>query len=568
MGAGLGGDEAAVADLRGQLYRFEGVAGGDGPAFAAERVVGVAAEGFADESGDGGGAERFESEGAPARAARQAPQGLGVVREFLRAVGDDEQERQLLGARGERGEPAQGLRVGPVGVVEDEDHGGLLYGEVGEHPVEAVAQALRVGRRAFGGGAEAEGGTHDRVPTAQRGAEVGGGGAREAWLEELARDVEGDALLLVAAACVQDGAALGGGLPAHFGEEAGLAESGGRGDGEQRAVRPVRGSPPPCGSPVSSFNTASTTASSLSRSNSFRLPRPALRTMAHPHPRHGRAPRFPGTSAYAGAPPPERDAAFSVRKSVRFRCGLRLGCGFMSGTVLDHWRGGLDAVPEEVWRHPALEVLLLADNRLAHLSERIGTLTRLHTLDLGHNLLTSVPAELGGLTGLSRFLYLHDNRLTELPESLGALDRLAYLNVGENRLTALHSTLGAMTGLVELRAQHNRLDALPDGIGGLTALRELWLRGNRLSALPASVGDLAELREVELRDNAFAVVPEALRALPRLRRLDLRGNRLREVPGWVAELPCLEKLDLRWNDVRLAPGLLDELTGRGCVVLR
>lgn len=174
VGAGLGGDEAAVAHLRGQLDRFEGVAGGDGPAFAAERVVGVAAEGFADESGDGGGAERFESEGAPARAARQSAQGLGVVREFFRSVGDDEQERQFLGAWSERGEPAQGLRVGPVGVVEDEDHGGLLHGEVGEHPVEAVAQALRVGRRAFGGGAEAEGGAHDRVPTAQRGTEIGG----------------------------------------------------------------------------------------------------------------------------------------------------------------------------------------------------------------------------------------------------------------------------------------------------------------------------------------------------------------------------------------------------------
>lgn len=58
-------------------------------------------------------------------------------------------------------------------------------------------------------------------------------------------------------------------------------------------------------------------------------------------------------------------------------------------------------------------------------------------MDLGHNALTSVPEELGELTGLSDCLSLHDNQLSRLPDSLGNLTRLRYLNIGENSLTSL-----------------------------------------------------------------------------------------------------------------------------------
>ncbi|MDQ1032204.1 hypothetical protein QF035_009786 [Streptomyces umbrinus] len=55
--------------------------------------------------GDGDRAERFQVEGAPACAAGQTPERLGVVREFVGAVGHDEQQGQFLGAGCERGEP-------------------------------------------------------------------------------------------------------------------------------------------------------------------------------------------------------------------------------------------------------------------------------------------------------------------------------------------------------------------------------------------------------------------------------------------------------------------------------
>jgi Leucine-rich repeat (LRR) protein len=58
-------------------------------------------------------------------------------------------------------------------------------------------------------------------------------------------------------------------------------------------------------------------------------------------------------------------------------------------------------------------------------------------LDLGHNMLTSVPEGLANLEGLSDFLYLHDNRLTSLPSSLSHLKRLRYLNISENAFEAV-----------------------------------------------------------------------------------------------------------------------------------
>jgi Leucine-rich repeat (LRR) protein len=66
-------------------------------------------------------------------------------------------------------------------------------------------------------------------------------------------------------------------------------------------------------------------------------------------------------------------------------------------TDLSLWKQGLGAVPDWVWERTELETLVLADNGLSDLSERIGGLKKLRMLDLGHNRLTRLPAALGNL---------------------------------------------------------------------------------------------------------------------------------------------------------------------------
>ena len=57
-------------------------------------------------------------------------------------------------------------------------------------------------------------------------------------------------------------------------------------------------------------------------------------------------------------------------------------------THLNLWRQKLLRVPDSVWEQRQLESLVLADNALTEVSERIGGLTRLRMLDLGAPLVT------------------------------------------------------------------------------------------------------------------------------------------------------------------------------------
>jgi Leucine-rich repeat (LRR) protein len=76
--------------------------------------------------------------------------------------------------------------------------------------------------------------------------------------------------------------------------------------------------------------------------------------------------------------------------------------------TLNLWKRGLGQVPDSVWDQAELETLVLADNGLTEVSERIGRLKQLRMLDLGHNQLRSLekPTWLASLEGRGCAVYL------------------------------------------------------------------------------------------------------------------------------------------------------------------
>ena len=252
----------------------------------------------------------------------------------------------------------------------------------------------------------------------------------------------------------------------------------------------------------------------------------------------------------------ERDACAVI---VHLPCG---GCGIRctlernsfakivrmatpAGVHINLWKKQLGSVPDSVWEREDAETLVLADNGLREVSEKIGRLKKLRMLDLGHNKLKNVPEARGDLAGLTDFLYLHGNELSALPSSLSRLSRLRYLNISENQFQELPECVCGMAGLLELRISDNRVEQLPDSLRHLTQLRELHCRNNRLGSVPASIAKLSELRHI-----------------------DLRGNPLRELPPEMVAMPWLEKLDLRWVDTLEWSSWLDDLEARGCLIYR
>lgn len=203
---------------------------------------------------------------------------------------------------------------------------------------------------------------------------------------------------------------------------------------------------------------------------------------------------------------------------------------------LSLWKKRLGTVPDWVWERTDLETLVLAENELCEVSERIGCMKSLRMLDLGHNNLTHLPDTISQLDALTDFLYLHDNKLTSLPACFDRLTKLRYLNISQNTFEALPPCIFGMHNLVELRASDNRLNAVPDSVERVSRLRELHLRNNVLKTLPDSIASLHELRVIDLRGNPITTLPKSLATMPRLEKLDLRWISSFSLPEWIGDL--------------------------------
>lgn len=109
--------------------------------------------------------------------------------------------------------------------------------------------------------------------------------------------------------------------------------------------------------------------------------------------------------------------------------------------ILSLRKCGLAILPEALGDSLYLQSLDLGENELASVASfPWAHFTHLATLDLGANVLSGVPEELGSLSGLTA-LFLAHNQLTEVPQALTHLNALQTLGLSYNNIREIPAWL-------------------------------------------------------------------------------------------------------------------------------
>lgn len=184
--------------------------------------------------------------------------------------------------------------------------------------------------------------------------------------------------------------------------------------------------------------------------------------------------------------------------------------------LLDLGRNLLDTVPEGVFDGlAALRVLDVSANRLGSLpAGALEGLVALEELDVSHNRIAELAeSAFAGLDSLRR-IDLGDNALTELaPRLLATAGQIEDVRLGGNQIEALPDSFFAEAPQVaHVRLEQNRIASLPQGVfQELSGLATLRLEGNLLEELPPGFFEgLTRLAELRLDDNPGAPFGVAL----------------------------------------------------------
>ncbi|KAG6976816.1 hypothetical protein JG688_00000978 [Phytophthora aleatoria] len=218
----------------------------------------------------------------------------------------------------------------------------------------------------------------------------------------------------------------------------------------------------------------------------------------------------------------------------------------------------LEKLPAAIGELSKLESLYLEDNKLTSdgIPNEIAQLSStLAGLCLHRNLLTTFPVSLCQLIQLEE-LYLDDNALEFLPEEFGMLTNLKELDILGNKLTTLPDSFKNLHKLEILHAERNQLVKLPKHLGELQSLRKVYLQNNCLTKLHSSLGRCMKLEVINIEDNSLAKVAKRIGDLPKLKHLLLANNNITELPfNPIEKNPNLRRLTLKGN--QLAPEILE-----------
>lgn len=167
--------------------------------------------------------------------------------------------------------------------------------------------------------------------------------------------------------------------------------------------------------------------------------------------------------------------------------------------ILDLSNNQLSSLPEDLPRLTHLKILFASNNRFEVLPEVLGLCPKLEMIGFKANQIHSVPE--ASLPLHTRWLILTDNQITALPERMGQLYRLQKLALAGNRLTSLPASMAQCHNLELVRLSANALAALPGWLLKLPKLTWLAFAGNPFShTLVDPHADVASVPNVTLAD--------------------------------------------------------------------
>ena len=149
---------------------------------------------------------------------------------------------------------------------------------------------------------------------------------------------------------------------------------------------------------------------------------------------------------------------------------------------------------------------------------------------------------------------VQNNRLTQISDSIGSMTSLVTLDLSENSLTSLPEETTACNQLSSLSLHHNAFEELPACISALTALTNLTLNNCHLKDgfVDNFFENLTELRRLDLSCNKIVQIPMSLYTLGQLRYLNLETNAVASLAMEVNGLMSLQELYMQvrhWSKV-------------------
>jgi hypothetical protein len=120
--------------------------------------------------------------------------------------------------------------------------------------------------------------------------------------------------------------------------------------------------------------------------------------------------------------------------------------------------------------------------------------------------LTMIPSSLLNSSRLTKII-LSNNQITELPEKLCELRFLKCLSVDNNLLRKLPSSIGNLKYLKGIDFQNNRIEEIPKEIGNCSELRKIRAKNNYFSAIPSSLCKLEYLSQFDIEWFKYCFPP-------------------------------------------------------------